>query len=73
MINKTRRVFYTPNKETYDKNKFITQVKIEMMLPIGKLTTFDHNVKKKAPVNLPTITKLNSRSQAIQIANDLIQ
>ena len=47
MINNTRRVFDTSNKETYNKEKFIAEVEIEMMLPIGKLTKFDRNTFKK--------------------------
>ena len=73
MINNTRRVFDTPNQEVYSKDLFVTKVEIEMMLPIGKLTKFDHNTQKRVCINLPSIKRLDSHSQAIQIANDLIQ
>jgi len=73
MINNTRRVFDTPNQEVYSKDQFITKVDIEMMLPIGKLTKFDHNIQKRGCINLPSVKRLDSRSQAIRIANDLIQ
>ena len=36
-----------------------------MMLPIGKLTKFDHNVQKRVPVYLPTVSKLDSWSEDI--------
>ena len=73
MINNTRRVFDTPNQEVYSKDQLITKVEIEMMLPIGKLMKFDHNTQKRVCINLPSVKRLDSRSQAIRIANDLIQ
>ena len=65
MINNTRRVFDTPNQEVYSKDQLITKVEIEMMLPIGKLMKFDHNTQKRVCINLPSVKRLDSRSQAI--------
>ena len=41
------RVFDTPNQDIYTSENFIIKVKIEMILPFGKLTSFDHKVHEK--------------------------
>ena len=40
------QVFDAPNQDIYNVENFITKVKIEMILPIGKLTRFDHKAHK---------------------------
>ena len=41
------QVFDTPNQDIYNVKKLITMVQIEMILPFGKLTRFDHKVHEK--------------------------
>ena len=73
MINNTRKVFDTLKQETHSKDQFITKVEIELMLSISKLTKFDHKTQKRVCVNLHSVKRPGSRSQALQITNDLIQ
>ena len=58
-------MFDTSNQEVNSKDQFITKVKIEMMLSISKLMKFDHNTQKRVCINLPSVKRLDSRSQAI--------
>ena len=41
------QVFDTPNQDIYASENLITKVKIEMILPFGKLTSFHHKVHEK--------------------------
>ena len=44
-----------------------------MILPFGKLTNFDHKEREKREKNVSIIHQQDARTQAICIANDLIQ
>ena len=67
-------MFDTPNQDIYHKDNFLTKVNIEMILPIGKLSSFNKSkMHRKEKINLSTIHQQDARTQAIHIANKLIQ
>ena len=55
-------------------DNLLTKVRIKMILPIRKLTSFNKpEVHKKEKIHLSTIHQQYARTQAICIVNDLIQ
>ena len=68
------RVFDTPNQDIYNKDNFLTKVNIEMILSIGKLSSFNKpKMHRREKINFSTIHQQDARTQAIRIANELIQ
>ena len=67
-------MFDTPNQDIYHKDNFLTKVNIEMILSIGKLSSFNKpKMHRKEIINFSTLHQQDTRTQAIHIANELIQ
>ena len=72
----TRRELNTPDAELYKDSQFVSNVTIEMMLPFGKISTFDRLSKKQNRNMRKKVTnfvKKDVRTEAIRITNNLIQ
>ena len=68
------RVFDTPNQDIYNKDTFLTKVNIEMILFFGKLISFiKPKIHKKEKIFFSTVHQKDAMTQAICIANNLIQ
>ena len=73
-IIRLQRVFDTPIQDIYNKDYFLTKVNIEIILSIGKLSSFNKpKMYRKEKINFSTIYQQDIRYQAIHIANELIQ
>ena len=72
----SKRIYSDPDEEKYGKENFISNIIIEKMLNVGKLTSFDHSndhVPKKRWKKLSSLTKKDICSTAIRMANSHIQ
>ena len=57
-----RRILDAPNQDIYHENNFVTKVKIELLLKIGELTSFDARGEKKKQKKLSTVHEQDAQA-----------